>query len=367
MLIRRLITSVVCCGMLNAAISCNHAPPKNAHPQSLPKPVTIERSDLPPIPGNGLAAGYGGVADGQLIFAGGTDFPDAPPWQGGKKIWHDAIYSLDARANAWRRVGKLGRPLAGGASVSIPAGVLCIGGTDDATVYADVFLIASTPDGIRSIPYPPLPQPRTACSGVLIGDIVYVTSGHRTFDPLAAEPFNDIISLNLNDLSQGWRHVTTVPGPGRWLPVLATDGEALMVISGMYRLAATSDKEGAPAIGFLKDINVYEPSTANWKKLPDLPRAIAGAPSPAPVINGHVILAGGGVGENDLIKPLADRSPFDSIIRYVNLQDATCVASDTAMKPGVAVAPVAPWNGDFVIISGEVRAGVRTPNVQRLR
>ncbi|HET8737433.1 MAG TPA: hypothetical protein VFM69_12620, partial [Pricia sp.] len=49
--------------------------------------------DLPPNKGQkvqpGLAGTYAGVDDGVLILAGGANFPDKLPWEGGKKIYYD--------------------------------------------------------------------------------------------------------------------------------------------------------------------------------------------------------------------------------------------------------------------------------------
>jgi len=51
---------------------------------------------LPPIPDPvGVAAPFAGVSGGALIVAGGANFPDRPPWQGGTKVWHDAVWVLD--------------------------------------------------------------------------------------------------------------------------------------------------------------------------------------------------------------------------------------------------------------------------------
>lgn len=147
--------------------------------------------------------------------------------------------------------------------------------------------------------------------------------------------------------------------------MVATDENNLLVISGMCRSTHESPTE-PPGIDFLKDINVYSPTRATWENLGKLPRAVAGASSPAPVVNGIVILAGGGIDADDLVKPLADRDPFDSRIRLLDLTEGECTVSELQMRPGVAVAPVVHQDGECIILSGETRAGTRTPEVQRL-
>ena len=41
---------------------------------------------LPPLPNRGgLGSPYAGVSNGKLLVAGGANFPQSPPWEGGKK------------------------------------------------------------------------------------------------------------------------------------------------------------------------------------------------------------------------------------------------------------------------------------------
>ena len=35
------------------------------------------------------------IACGALLVAGGTNFPEKMPWEGGKKVWYDDVYVLD--------------------------------------------------------------------------------------------------------------------------------------------------------------------------------------------------------------------------------------------------------------------------------
>ena len=42
----------------------------------------------------GVSALYAGVCDGQLIMAGGCNFPHVPVADGGKKVYYDGIYAV---------------------------------------------------------------------------------------------------------------------------------------------------------------------------------------------------------------------------------------------------------------------------------
>ncbi|HLU88819.1 MAG TPA: hypothetical protein VKZ51_03230, partial [Cyclobacteriaceae bacterium] len=52
----------------------------------------IKWADMPAIPDKeGFAGMYAGVSNGVLIGAGGANFPDKKPWEGGEKVWYDHI------------------------------------------------------------------------------------------------------------------------------------------------------------------------------------------------------------------------------------------------------------------------------------
>ena len=60
----------------------------------------LQWSELPELPAStGAAGAFVGVHNGAVIVAGGANFPDAPPWQGGKKIWRDDIFVLQKAAD----------------------------------------------------------------------------------------------------------------------------------------------------------------------------------------------------------------------------------------------------------------------------
>jgi N-acetylneuraminate epimerase len=65
-------------------------------------------SKLPSLPDKeGFASMFAGVSGGALLAAGGANFPDKKPWEGGKKIWHDTVFVLEKFDGAWKVTGKL--------------------------------------------------------------------------------------------------------------------------------------------------------------------------------------------------------------------------------------------------------------------
>src|SRR4051794_17599179 len=87
-----------------------------------PQVTWSELPSLPPAPGKktqpGVASPFVGVSHGALFGAGGANFPEAPPWEGGAKTWWDTIFVLKAPDADWLTGERfrLPRPLAYGQS-----------------------------------------------------------------------------------------------------------------------------------------------------------------------------------------------------------------------------------------------------------
>ncbi|MCA9744200.1 sodium transporter, partial [candidate division KSB1 bacterium] len=59
--------------------------------------------ELPPLPDSeGFAGMYAGVSNGAVIVAGGANFPDGRPWEGGQKVWYDRIFVLEEPNGQWQ-------------------------------------------------------------------------------------------------------------------------------------------------------------------------------------------------------------------------------------------------------------------------
>ena len=63
-------------------------------------------SSLPDLPANtgmtvqpGLAGPYVGIDDDVLILAGGANFPEKLPWEGGEKVYYKEIFILQKLTN----------------------------------------------------------------------------------------------------------------------------------------------------------------------------------------------------------------------------------------------------------------------------
>src|SRR5262245_2291083 len=130
---------------------------------SVTRPVCAEDllwSRLPPLPDHeGFAFPFAGVSHGALIVAGGANFPDKRPWEGGAKVWYDSVFVLERPGSDWKTGFKLQRPLGYGVSLTTSLGIVCLGGSDVARHYSDCFAIRWDGDALLQSPLPRLPCP----------------------------------------------------------------------------------------------------------------------------------------------------------------------------------------------------------------
>jgi len=319
--------------------------------------------ELPPLPDeHGFAGAFAGVSNGSLLVAGGANFPDAPPWEGGRKVWHAGVYLLERPDGQWRKTAPLPGPRGYGVSITTAEGLLCIGGSDDSRHYADCFLLKWEGGKLELEPYPSLPLPLADMTGALLGRTIHIVGGIRA--PTATQAESLHLTLNLDTPGAGWK-LEPFPGPARILAVSAARNDAFYVMSGA---SLAADEEGKPRRTYLKDAWRYRAATG-WQPIADMPRAAVAAPSPAPLSGGsHFLVIGGDDGSNVGFQPPAAHPGFPrSVLAYDTL---TATWAEQGALPETWFAPVTTpttvWQNRAVIPSGEIRPATRTPRVLTL-
>jgi len=316
---------------------------------------------LPPLPDKeGFAAMYAGVSGGALIAAGGANFPDKKPWEGGTKIWYDTVFVLEKPDGQWKQAGRLPRPLGYGVSVTHNGTVVCAGGSDAARHHPDCFKLEWRGGRLMNTHLPPLPRPVANACGALLGDTLYVAGGIETPDATAA--LKTFYALDLAAKPPVWRALEPWPGPARMLAVAAA-------LDGSFYLASGADlsagPDGKPVRTYLRDAYCFTPGRG-WKHLPDLPRAAVAAPSPAPVIDRSTFLVISGDDASQLATPPTRHPGFPNSILAYDTRAGRWTETGATPSPRVTV-PTAAWHGSWIILSGEQRPGVRSPEVWSFR
>jgi len=314
---------------------------------------------LAPLPDPlGVAGPFAGVTGDGLLVAGGANFPEKPPWEGGKKIWSQTVWWLEKPEGPWQKVGEVPSPRGYGVSVSHGNSVICVGGSDKAGHHADCFRLRVQKGKWTMEKLPPLPSPLANACGSLLGDVLYCIGGQAAPD---SPPSRQLLALDLTQPEKGWRVEAPLPGRGRILAAAGADTTNLVVAGGVDLIGAGT---GAPKREYLKDVWAYS-AAKGWSRLADLPKPLAASPSAMPFRLGRLLLLGGDDGTQIGMAPQAHRG-FD---RGVLLYNPHLNVWEKAGEIPVAhvTVPAVSWKDLVVVPSGEVRPGVRSPRIWAMK
>jgi N-acetylneuraminic acid mutarotase len=366
--------------------------------------LRITWSDLPPLPPApgkkiqpGVAGPFVGVSNGALIVAGGANFPDAPPWEGGAKTWWDTIFVLKSADAGWLtgELFRLPRPLAYGQSFTTPHGLVCAGGCDEKRGYADAFLLRwdAAAQKVETLPLPPLPEPLCFAGGGGSAGQLYVVGGQRTTDKPESTRHAYVLDFRAGPhAGLAWQRLPDLPGVDRILPVcfgISGGAKPGLYLFGGRRQTA----EGLPEVP--QDAFRYDPAAGRWAELGRLNRGLV-AGTAVPYGAASALILGGDTGETFLkkealsakIRALEPRAAIDAHaaaeLSRVRAEDKSLFEkhrgfssktfvydsetdqwSETDPLPEWAAVTTAAawWNDRIVLPSGEIRPGIRTPRV----
>jgi len=342
---------------------------------------------LPPSGGMkvqpGLAGAFAGIVNDKLIFAGGSNFPVAPPWEAGQKVWYDEIYVLGKTASGYNWIdagtATLHKPLSNGVSVSTESGLLCIGGENKNGPSPDIFILSWNGNKITQSIVGQLPPDFAASGAFNVAGQLYVTG--------TAITENKLIRISLKDLLDGsstpeWTFLEGSPGPPRLLPAYATqsDGQdpCLYLFGGRH-----VSNEGAE---ILSDGYYYNIRQGIWKRIAECPPVMAAAALPYGPSN--ILIFGGDDGqrllERDSLQRLINQSSDPDIVAAAEQQLKDSFINHPGFRQEIlsfntitgtfqcagimpptppVVTPAFLWDGRVVIPSGEIKPGVRTAEV----
>ena len=308
-------------------------------------------SDLPDK--IGVAGAFAGVSGGTLIVAGGANFPDAPPWEGGKKVWYDTIWALENPDGEWREAGRLPRPSGYGVFVSYPACLICLGGGDADRNHADVFTITLQNGKAVMAPMPSLPAPAANSCCAVVNRRIYIAGGIES--PTSTAALSTFLVVSPFGEKAKWQELSTWPGPARQLAIAGSCNGFFYLFGGT---SLEPGADGKAVRRYLRDAFAYHPDRG-WKRIADLPFPLAASPSPAVSVDGKMIIFGGD--DAPSADPKTHRGFRDEILEYDPGANTWRIIG--RMPAPRATAPVVCWNGGYVIVSGEVRPGVRSREV----
>ena len=304
----------------------------------------------------GMAGIIAGAHAGVLIAAGGANFPDKMPWDGGKKIYYDEIFALAPGDTAWRSAGKLPAGRAYSAVVSTAEGIWVIGGENSEHVFQDTLLLRWDGKTVLVGAGPELPAPRTSAVATWLDGSLYVAGGYAP--GMVRLSSGDFWQLDLAERERHWQVLPTWPGPTRAQAVMAALEGAVYLFSG---LEMTIDAEGKAKPNYLGD--AYRYRADRWERLPDMPWSAIAAPSPAPVTVAPArVYVLGGV-DSRLVGKVPRETRVPDHMMYFDVVSQQWITLAARWPDPVVTSPAVAFAGEWWIVSGEIMAGVRTKNV----
>ncbi len=321
---------------------------------------TLRWEKLPSLPDpEGFAGPFAGVSGDALIVAGGANITGDKWADPLTKKWYDSVFILKQPEGTWIMEHQLPRPLGYGISITADDSVLCFGGSDASQHYADGFRLHWKNGTLHIAALPRLPKPCANACAALVGRTIYLAGGIET--PTATTAMHTFWALDLDAENPQWKALEPWPGPGRMLAVAGAFEGSFYLFSGTK---LTAGPDGKPAREFLRDAYRFTPDKG-WKKLASLPRPAVAAPSPAPVIDGKILVLSGDNGLHTTFQPLPQHPGFPrQSLSYDPVQDTWSAVENFPFSR--VTAPVVRWQNRFVIPNGEVRPRVRTPEVLSL-
>lgn len=335
----------------------------------------------------GVAGAFVGVHGDVLIVAGGSAFPEGKPWENGPKYFSDGIYVFQRSGDGdftLLKEEKLSQGIAEGASVSLPQGVLCIGGQSSSSLSQHVVLLAWSNSQLERQEFPQLPVAVKNATAAVIGDRVYLVGGQSESGPL-----DQFLALDLSNREAGWQELPNFPHPVTGAMAIAQmDGEEV----SLHVFGGRAKPTGVSRTTFYADVFRFRPSNGKWEqKKPirlsggeSLPLAVGVA---ARVGASHVVLLGGDSGTTfnqveDAISQMeaGDKKAqvlrdslwmthpgFNKQILIYNTVTDSWFEGGTWKGSPVAVSSSVWLNGSLLIPGGEIRPATRTPKVHEVR
>lgn len=324
-------------------------------------------------PSLGFAGMVAGVHHNKLIIAGGANFPEAMPWNGGMKKYYDDVYVYAKKGNRFvlQQKAKLSFSIAYAAICTIEKGIVVAGGENENGIRNKVYLLAMNDRTVTVNSLPDLPFAITNAAITSIGNKIYLAGGET-----ATETSSQFLVLDLNNTAAGWRQLPQLPKPVSHTVLLATK-------THIY-LAGGRKKSSNGISDLYSSVFEFNFQTNQWKEIAALPYALsAGAGA---VYQNKILLFGGDKGatfhrteeliaainnsKNEIEKQrlteekakLQTAHPGFSkeILAYDIIADTWQVIGLMPYETPVTTTAVQ-WKEYFILPSGEIKAGVRSP------
>lgn len=354
-------------------------------------PATRQCATVPLHPiEKGVSAPFAGFIGNFLIVGGGCNFPNVAAADGGTKVYYDEIFGCNMSEDSltWTSLGKFPQPVAYGATVETPKGLICIGGMNENHALTDVYRVElnQRQGTVHISTLPPLPVSVDNASATCIKNTLYVTGGNQS------DGKQSVYALCMEQ-DRAWTKITDYPGPQRIQPVLLASDDSLYLLGGFsVKTVSTpsSKNENTSSVPVQSpsatkeaiipsDFMIYSIKHNTWsrpQKLPTLadgsPRALVG--SSGVRIKNQLFIAGGvnytifkaaveGKADADYLKHPASWYRFSKDLLIYDLPTSTWNTPLAIEGFNKAGASLLHHGKSLYMVCGEEKPGIRTSEI----
>ena len=337
----------------------------------------------------GFAGPINGVYNDVFITAGGANFPDKMPWEGGKKHYSKEIHVLEKIKDQyqWNKKNSvsLPEPIAYSGSTSTSLGIVYVGGENENGLSKKAYLLKwnSKLNEIELQSLPDFPIAVTNIALTSLNNIVYAIGGDE-----AAKSSDLVFSIDLNAAESEWKSLPKLPfALANSVAVIQKDKNEtnIYIIGGRTKTPSGISDLHNTTLAFNLKSQTWE-SKAIITDGKNTTNFSAGAG--VALGNQYILITGGDNGttfhkietylsqiskassEEEKSKLIAEKNilntthkGFYNAVLLYNTQ--TNKWSKIGELPFLAhvTTPAVLWNNKIVLSNGEIKPGIRTPNV----
>lgn len=348
---------------------------------------------LPPSEGQSKSLGFAGpvngVSNNVFIIAGGANFPNGLPWEGGKKHYSNEIFVLQKEDNKfiWNKKVKksLPAPIAYCGVTSTDKGIVYAGGENETGISKQVWIINwnCKDEDIDIKPLPDLPLALTNVALTHIDNVVFAAGGDQ-----AKSSSKTFFSFDLNEKNAEWKMLPDLPIALANATLIAQKygvEKNIYLIGGRTKTASGISELHHTT--FVFDLNKNE-----WKQCADVSdgKNISNLSAAAGIAIGknYILMIGGDNGTvfhkiETYISQISKAGSEEEKERLTRGKNALSIHHNGFYRglllynskedkwtkvgaypyPAQVTTPAVKWGNDIVISNGEIKPGVRTPEV----
>jgi N-acetylneuraminate epimerase len=337
----------------------------------------------------GFAGVINGVSKNVLIVAGGANFPNGLPWEGGKKYYSNEIHILQKKEGKfiWNKNIKdtLPEPIAYCGSTSIEKGIVYAGGENKNGISDKVFIIkwGNGKNEIATKPLPAMPLALTNIALTHIGNVVYAAGGDEINN--SSKRF---FSLNLDDKNPDWKSLPD-------LPIALANATLIAQKNGLEKniyLIGGRTKTASGISELHHTTFAFELKKNEWKKCADISDGKnifnLSAAAGIAIDKNYILICGGDNGKvfhqiETYISQIAQsksekekeklteaknnlsihHNGFDKSLLLYNTISNEWTKIGKYPLPAQVTTTAVMWGDKIVISNGEIKPGIRTSNV----